>query len=674
MYPISTIYADYLRGFDHEFLIKALIVDKEYDSSKIVDFTIDASIVSNGEFEIGTAIPAKLTIRLRAAEEIPANARIIPYISLSLARMTWQEANIAWEDDAYPWIGGNTEWLPLGEFHVDGRDKVNDVWTYECYDKLVFADQPYISSLTYPTTQQAVFDEICSRLGYTYNSSVFINPSYAASVAPTGFSMRQVLAYIAGANCGSLFFGKDGVLRMKRFVPEAPVFNYSRSDYIRAKQTNPLKSYTRVVVTYDTEDDLSYEAGSGDENHTLYLENPLATQAIVNALQASLSGVSYLPYDMDSRGFPQLDIGDRVGIGLYEGASWMETITAWEDTDLPWTGIAQYESYILHSTLSFKGGIALKVEAPSVSEQQSEFVVPGTLTEAVNNLDKTALKEKKRYYGATITREQGLVIQVQDANAKAVFNADELSFYNDDGQRALWFDIPNNEYMFSGTITASKIISPEIEGGTIQIGSGENVFKASDWGIWLGASAYANAPFKVDVAGHMDAVDGRFSGLIEASTINGGTITGALIQTSSDGSYPYAAMSSSNRVFKVAASSSVGIEMRSLGDNSLADFFFTNGGTYSSLSLPSSGLYLNGNAGLTMEFANIYLRGYNGAYVSRWSDFRSEETGASLQSELNTLVSLITSAAINMSFDTTTRNLKLFSMTGAQLAIVNIPK
>lgn len=454
MYPISSIYADYLRGFDHEFLVKALVVDTQYDSSKIVDFQIESSIVSNSEFEIGTAIPAKLTIRLRATEEIPANARIIPYISLSLARMTWQEANIAWEDNPYPWIGGNTEWLPLGEFHVDIREKVNDVWTYYCYDKLVFADQPYISSLTYPTTQQAVFDEICSRLGYTYNSSVVINPTYMASVAPTGYSMRQVLAYIAGANCGSLFVGKDGVLRMKRFVSESPVFNYTQSDYIRAKQTNPLKSFSRVVVTYDTEDDLVYEAGTGDENHTIYLDNPFVTQGIVNALQASLSGVIYLPYEMDSRGFPQLDIGDRIGFGLYEGSSWMETITAWEDTDLPWTGIAQYESYILHSTLSFKGGIALKVEAPSISEQQSEFVVPGTLAEAVNNLDKTSLKEGKRYYGFTATREEGVRIQT-DAGAYSILNADELSFYDDEGQRALWFDILSRRFKFDGTLEAA---------------------------------------------------------------------------------------------------------------------------------------------------------------------------------------------------------------------------
>lgn len=679
MYPISSIMTDYLRRHDQEFRTKATINGVEYTDSKIVDFKVEDRMTLSDSFEIGTAIPSKLTFRLRVAEELPANAQIVPYVALSLASMTWMEANISWDSDPYPWTGGVTEWLPLGEFYVDSRDKVNDVWEYTCYDKLVYADQPYISSLTYPASQQAVFDEVCGRLGFTYDSSVVINPAYIVPIAPTGFTMRQVLGYIAGANCASLFMGKNGLLKMKRFVPnEEPIFDLGMADYIRARQTNPLKSYSRVVVTYDTEDNLIYESGSGDENHTLTLENPLVTQAMADALRASLSGVSYLPLTMDSKGYPQLEQGDRIGVGLYEGASWMETITPWMETEIPWTGVVQHQSYILHQVFSFKGGLLMSVESPSISEQKSEFKVPGTLSEAVDQLDKTSLKEGKRYYGFTATREEGVRIQT-DAGAYSILNADELSFYDDSGDRALWFDVLNNEYMFKGTITASKIISPEIVGGSIEIGSGNNIFKASDWGIWLGAQNFADAPFSVDVAGHMIAEDGRFKGVIEASTIsgtniNGGIVTGALIQTSSDGSYPYAAMSSANRMFSARTSSSIGIDMRSLGSNSLADFYFTNGGTYASMSLPSSGLYMNGNGNLSMEFDRIYLRGYNGAYVSRWSDFRNEETGVSLQSELNSLVSLITSAAINMSFDSTTRNLKLFSMAGTQLAIVNIPK
>ncbi|WP_240927429.1 hypothetical protein [Paenibacillus thiaminolyticus] len=64
-------------------------------------------------------------------------------------------------------------------------------------------------------------------------------------------------------------------MRFKRFAADAPaVFNLTAADYIRAKQVNPVKTFTRIEVMYNTEDQLTYEAGSGDENHTLYLENP----------------------------------------------------------------------------------------------------------------------------------------------------------------------------------------------------------------------------------------------------------------------------------------------------------------------------------------------------------------------------------------------------------------
>lgn len=501
MYPISNIMADYLRRHDQEFRVKATINGQEYADSKIVDFKVEDRLTLSDGFEIGTAIPSKLTFRIRAAEEIEPNAQIVPYVALSLASMTWLEANISWDDNPLPWTGGATEWLPLGEFYVDNRDKVNDVWEYSCFDKLVFADQPYISSLTYPTTQQAVVDEICGRLGYTYDGSVVINPAYIVPIAPTGFSMRQVLGYIAGANCGSFFMGKDGTLKMKRFVPdEQPVFDLGMADYIRARQTNPLKSYSRVVVTYDTEDNLTYESGEGDENHTLTMENPLVTQAIADALCASLSGVSYLPLTMDAKGYPQLEQGDRIGIGLYEGTSWMETLTPWMETEIPWTGVVQHQSYILHQVFTFRGGLLMSIESPAVSEQKSEFKVPGTLSEAVDKLDKTSLKEGKRYYGVTTTRTEGIKVQT-DAGAYSIFNADELSFYDDEGNHALWFDSINKRYQFSGTLIG---VDGEFSG---------NLSAAT--GTFAGDLSAAGGTFEGTLVG----VDGTFIGTLQGGKI-----------------------------------------------------------------------------------------------------------------------------------------------------------
>ncbi|WFR63023.1 polymer-forming cytoskeletal protein [Paenibacillus amylolyticus] len=512
MFPISPIYADYLKRPDREFIVKAIVGSEEYDDTKIVDFSIENSLSLTDGFAIGTAIPSKLTIKLRTNEVIPANARIMPYLSLSMRGMTWLQAQYPWEDMHISWTGTGTDWLPLGEFFVDDRERVNDVWTFTCYDKLVFADVAYVSSLTYPTTQRAVFNEICNRLGWTYDSSVVINAAYQIQAGPAGYTMRQVLQYIAAANSASLYIDKAGTVKFKRFTPsDEPVFEMTTFDYSSVRQTNPVKTYTRVVVTYNTEDELQYEAGTGDDNHTLYLENPFMTQAMVNNLQATLNGFSYLPLTMRAQGYPQLEQGDVISFEQQEGTSWDQTVSTWEDTHIPWDGIVRYKSLILHQVFRFAGGLSMTLEAPSVSEQQSEFKVDGTLTTAVNKLNKEAVKEGKSYYGATLTRTEGLTIEREDHLSKAVFNSDELTFYAG-SDKAIWFDVPSRRYRLSGTLEAVD----GVFSGNLQAAGG----------TFTGTLQGVNGTF----SGSLQAASGTFEGTLKSGRVEGGEIIGSYIE------------------------------------------------------------------------------------------------------------------------------------------------
>ncbi|PIH55341.1 hypothetical protein [Paenibacillus sp. LK1] len=80
------------------------------------------------------------------------------------------------------------------------------------------------------------------------------------------------------------------------------------------------------------------------------------------------------------------------------------------------------------------------------------------------------------------------------------------------------------DYIQSTYINSTQIFSPNIYGGTIAIGSGNNIFKADTRGIYLGHNAFENANFKVSMDGKLTAVNGMFSGTIDGSTITGGTI------------------------------------------------------------------------------------------------------------------------------------------------------
>lgn len=61
------------------------------------------------------------------------------------------------------------------------------------------------------------------------------------------------------------------------------------------------------------------------------------------------------------------------------------------------------------------------------------------------------------------------------------------------------------------------------------VGSGNNIFKVDNQGIYLGHANFANAPFSVDMQGRLYATEAYIEGTIASSNIIGGTITGGTI-------------------------------------------------------------------------------------------------------------------------------------------------
>lgn len=610
MYPVSDLFKLLVKERDSVLIVKADVAGEEYDRKDIIDFAIESKLVTGEEFEIGTVIISQLVIKLKLKSEIPKNARIIPYVAYDTRSIAWSTAAIPWEETEIPWEGGTSEWMPLGEFYIDSRTQDDDVWRIVCLDKLIWSETEYKSTLTYPASMQAVWDDMCAQIGYTCDSSVQINPSYMVNVKPIGYTCRQIMGWIAGANSASVKAGKDGKIQFKRYVSN-PVsdFKLTTSDYIRAKKMDDLKTYTRFVVTYDDEQDLSYEAGEGSEANTLYYYNPFMTQDMVDGLHATLGGYSYQPVEMDVRGYPHFDAGDEMTFDINESVPWDYTLSSWENTHIPWYGLVEHRSVILNLKLRYAGGFGMALDAPSKSDQQSEFVVVGPVNQKVNQLNKTAVKLGRNYYGVSTTREEGFVVEREDGSARAVFNADELSFWAD-GEQALWFDIPSRKFHFSGTlvgvdgefsgtVSAAIIIGSEVQGGTI-----------------------------------------------EGTVIRGSEIYGAYIATSEDQG-PRAEMSSTDKMFRVIQSQSNYAEFRanynSGGSSNIPALRFANGTDYMDI----GGIGPGGVFGL-LGYNDIYLLAYGRifqflTYFPNWSYIRNQDNGKSLEQELSEIRNSISS-------------------------------
>lgn len=250
------------------------------------------------------------------------------------------------------------------------------------------------------------------------------------------------------------------------------------------------------------------------------------------------------------------------------------------------------------------------------------------------------------------------------------------------------------------------------------IGSGNDVTQINPNGIAAGHADFNSAPFRVDMKGNLIAnkltansaqikssnfQDGQIIGsainigngkftvssagnvYTEGGIFSGGTITGALFRTAPSGAR-FEANSSGIRTYDTSGVERISIATSN--DSGMGSIQFSRPGGSGAGMIDGSSIGL-----LLTSFGTLFLGSVGGGVqVQGSTDFRdyvqfnggiggitiSKVEG--LQSELSGLRSLINNApekyqtATNMSFDPTSRNLKLYSITGTTLATINIPK
>ena len=79
---VSQIFKDYNALNSRIIENKVLINNVEFGSSSIYDISIQTTLVPGEEFTIGTVIPKKLILKIKAGSIIPTNAKIEPFVRL----------------------------------------------------------------------------------------------------------------------------------------------------------------------------------------------------------------------------------------------------------------------------------------------------------------------------------------------------------------------------------------------------------------------------------------------------------------------------------------------------------------------------------------------------------------------------------------------------------------
>ncbi|TGE31338.1 hypothetical protein [Desulfosporosinus sp. Sb-LF] len=407
---------------DREFEVQAVINGTTYDKTMVISFDIEDSLIPSEDFVLGSVISSKLTLSLRTSDTILSNATVTPSVRLKGPE-------------------GVSDWVALGKYYIDSRGYQNNVWTFTCYDKTILSQQTYVSSLSYPATMTAVFAELCGQLGLTSDSSVVINPAYMILYEDLDISMHDMLGYIASAHGASVRLTKDTEqITFVKFTPGGTRTPILASDYFTEQQTNPLKTYTAICLTYNTDGE-TLTAGTGDDDHTLNIYNPYMTQAMLNTVFASFNGYSYIPFTMNWKGNPTLNVGAPITVTQRDGTT--------------------FNSVILTNKSSYKGGLKATITAPSYSPQRSETDYKGSLKQFVNSQLGKTLQPDIPYYGVTIGRANGLKIARSDGVSTATFNSDKLEI---DRNGSPVFKVNDTGYV--------ELTGVKINGGTITWGTG----------------------------------------------------------------------------------------------------------------------------------------------------------------------------------------------------------
>jgi len=169
--------------------------------------------------------------------------------------------------------------------------------------------------------------------------------------------------------------------------------------------------------------------------------------------------------------------------------------------------------------------IAFGVNVEEAPETQNKFIGQFTEIKFFNDpISNAQMRNLYRLPGSTVAGTSDTPIQLGGENGSVLkVTSEGLSLGNTTFASAPFrVDMAGNLNATSGTFSGSITGASGTFGGDLQIGSGESVFKADSNGIYLGNETFANAEFSVTPAGALKATSAEVTGELKVGSFAGG--------------------------------------------------------------------------------------------------------------------------------------------------------
>lgn len=190
-----------ISGGEYRSRTKVMINGNEYSENELIRVSKHTSAFADNP-SAGNVISGEIELTMDApAVEVPRMAEIRPYVQIFNA-----------EEES--------EWIPKGVYYVAERDRNegNETIHFLGYDALRKADAEYPSSpLEWPAKESDVLREIAENIGVEIDERVWsvIPPAGKYIIPlPAGYTMREVLGYIAGMYGSNCIISDEGKLMM----------------------------------------------------------------------------------------------------------------------------------------------------------------------------------------------------------------------------------------------------------------------------------------------------------------------------------------------------------------------------------------------------------------------------------------------------------------------------
>lgn len=263
--------------------------------------SIDRYSVSNSKIEVGSAVAAELTLKLKNDDgkydnTVFEGAEVFVKIGIK----KW---------DAHRWENAVIHWIPCGYFTIDEPPRALSTITISALDRMILFDKTVdISKLSFPMTVADLLNKICTICGVTLATDItrLPNKDYQITAYPEGqdLTYRTLLQWCAALTGTCAFMNYDGNLELKWY--EQTDLTISPSErYNSDMQENDV---TITGIYFKDAANTEYIAGRDDycldlSSNGLLQDN---VQVVLDTLYVSLKGFSYRPYTATIKSAPYI--------------------------------------------------------------------------------------------------------------------------------------------------------------------------------------------------------------------------------------------------------------------------------------------------------------------------------------------------------------------------------